>query len=79
MLTDEVRRLEAELDKQERKYQEVKEEKDKSVLEVQRLTKLHSEQKTKDGRQTEKIKELKRELESNADLVSACTCTVEPR
>lgn len=70
-MKEEVRRLHDELDRQQKKYYELKGDNEKTLSEVQRLTNLHNEQKTKSERQIDKIKELRRELDSNADLVSA--------
>ena len=58
------------MDKQQKKCNELENENEKILLEVERLTNLHNQQKTKSEKQVDKIKELKRELDSNADLVS---------
>lgn len=70
MILDEIRRLETELYRQENLYDTLFEEKRAVCTELEMLTRLSSQQKEKESRQTDKIKQLQRELESNEEIVS---------
>ena len=69
VFTEEVRRLEAELGKQERLYQNLSDEHQQSLTELKKLREVQSETNIKSTRQIDKIKELQRELAAKEDLV----------
>ena len=69
MVSEEIGRLEAELEKQERIQLTLRDERDKAVSEVQRLSNLDVQMQSKGGKMSEKIKELQQELETKDELV----------
>lgn len=72
MLAEEVRRLDAEILRQRKDYDLLQEEKQQVLEELQRLKKLNSEQQALSMDQSQKIKELQRELEAKEELVKSC-------
>lgn len=71
-LAEEVRRLDAEILRQRKDYDLLQEEKQQVLEELQWLKKLNSEQQALSMDQSQKIKELQRELEAKEELVKSC-------
>ena len=66
---EEVRRLEAEINRQKKEYEVLLEENCQALEELQQLKKLNSEQQAQNVDQSQKIKELHRELEAKEEVV----------
>lgn len=66
---EEVRRLEAEINRLKKEYEVLLEENCQALEELQQLKKLNSEQQTQSVDQSQKIKELHLELEAKEELV----------
>ena len=69
MHAEEVRRLEGEIFRQKKDYDVLQEEKRQALEELQQFKKLHSEQQALSLDQSQKIKELQRQLEAKEELV----------
>ena len=67
--TEEVRRLESEISRQKKEYEVLLEENCQALEELQQLKKLNSEQQTQNLDQSQKIKDLHRQLEAREELV----------
>lgn len=70
LILDEIRRLEAELLRQENLYDTLFEEKRAAMSELDSLRRLSSQQKESSNQQVDKIKKLERELNSKEEIVS---------
>ena len=66
---EEVRRLEGEINRQKKEYEVLLEENCQALEELQQLKKQNSEQQAQSLDQSQKIKELHRELEAKEELV----------
>lgn len=68
-LLEEVQRLEAEISKQEKLYQNVQNEKNEAKMMVENLTKTQKTLKAKVSKQTDRVKELEQDIEAKNGLV----------
>ena len=64
-----MQRLEAELAKQEKRYQTLQDEKNKATETIEQLMKTQNSLKEKEKRQGERMKELERDIEAKNKLV----------
>lgn len=69
MYTEEVRRLESEINRAKKEYEILLEENCQALEELQQLRRLNSEQQAQSLDQSQKIKELHRHLEAKEELV----------
>ena len=67
--TEEVRRLEGEINRLKKEYEVLLEENCQVLEELQQLKKLNSEQQAQSLNQSQNIKELHRQLEAKEELV----------
>lgn len=68
-LLEEVRRLEAEISKQEKLFQNVQNEKNEAQMMVENLTKTQNTLKAKVSKQTDRVEELEQNIEAKSSLV----------
>ena len=69
LFTEEVRRLESEINRHKKDFDSLLQEKQQALEELQKLKKLHSEQQEQSLNQSLKIKELRGQLEAKEELV----------
>ena len=69
MFTEEVRRLENEINRFKKDFDSLLQEKQQTLEELQKLKKLHSEQQEQSLNQSLKMKELRGQLEAKEELV----------
>ena len=69
LFTEEVRRLENEINRHKKEFDSLLQEKQQALEELQKLKKLHSEKQEQSLNQSMKIKELRGQLEAKEELV----------
>ena len=69
LFTEEVRRLESEINRHKKDFDSLLQEKQQALEELQKLKNLHSEQQEQSLNQSMKIKELRGQLEAKEELV----------
>ena len=69
LFTEEVRRLENEINRHKKDFDSLLQEKQQALEELQKLKKLYSEQQEQSLNQSMKIKELRGQLEAKEELV----------